>query len=185
MRHRLLTVLTLVLALVLGGCGGGGSTQSGASSPATTAATSSGGTTATACPTENTRSFAKTRFVADVGGALFLLNRYIVKPYQKGTFTKGADGRTAALIKAGLAAAATAKLVSNARENAKANPTLCKTIAAPLDQLAASLNGVVDGLKSGSLDAGAIGGLSGLLGSLKQKAAEAGVPVTEQPAPLG
>ena len=184
MRHRLLTVLTLVLALVLGGCGGGGSTESGASSPAATA-TSSGGTTATACPTEHTRSFAKTRFVADVGGALLLLNRYIVKPYQKGSFTKGADGRTAALIKAGLAAAATAKLVSNARENAKANPTLCKTIAGPLDQLAASLNGVVDGLKSGSLDAGAIGGLSGLLGSLKQKAAEAGVPVTEQPVPLG
>ena len=184
MRHRLLPVLTLVLALVLGGCGGGGSTESGASSPAATA-TSSGGTTATACPTENTRSVAKTRFVADVGGALFLLNRYIVNPYQKGSFTKGADGRTAALIKAGLAAAATAKLVSNARENAKANPTLCKTIAGPLDQLAASLNGVVDGLKSGSLDAGAIGGLSGLLGSLKQKAAEAGVPVTEQPVPLG
>ena len=141
--------------------------------------------TATDCPTENTRSFAKTRFVADVGGALFLLNRYIVNPYQKGTFTKGADGRTAALIKAGLAAAATAKLVSNARENAKANPTLCRTVAGPLDQLAASLNGVVDGLKSGSLDAGAIGGLSGLLGSLKQKAGEAGVPVTEQPVPLG
>ena len=69
------------------------------------------------------------RFVADVGGSLFLLNRYIVNPYQKGGFTKGADGRTAALIKAGLAAAATAKLVSNARENAGANPTLCKTIA--------------------------------------------------------
>jgi len=185
MRHRLLPALALVLALVLGGCGGGGSTESGASSPASTAASPTGGASATACPTENTRSFAKTRFVADLGGALFLLNRYIVNPYQKGSFTKGADGRTAALIKAGLAAAATAKLVSNARENAKANPTLCKTIAAPLDQLAASLNGVVDGLKSGSLDAGAIGGLSGLLGSLKQKAAEAGVPVTEQPAPLG
>ena len=184
MRHRLIPALTLVLALVLGGCGGGGSTESGASSPASTAATSTGGTSATDCPTENTRSFAKTRFVADVGGALFLLNRYIVNPYQKGSFTKGADGRTAALIKAGLAAAATAKLVSNARENAKANPTLCRTVAAPLDQLAASLNGVVDGLKSGSVDAGAIGGLSGLLGSLKQKAAAAGVPVTEQPVPL-
>ena len=183
MRHRLLPALALVLALVLSSCGGGGSTESGASSPASTA-TSTGGTSTTDCPTENTRSFAKTRFVADVGGALFLLNRYIVNPYQKGSFTKGADGRTAALIKAGLAAAATAKLVNNARENAKANPTLCKTIAAPLDQLAASLNGVVDGLKSGSLDAGAIGGLSGLLGSLKQKAAAAGVPVTEQPVPL-
>ena len=128
--------------------------------------------------------FAKTRFVADVGGSLFLLNRYLLKPYRAGAFTKGAQGRTKALIKAGLAAAATAKLVSNARENAKANPTLCKTVAGPLGQLASSLNGVVDGLKSGSLDAGAIGGISGLLGSLQQKSGQAGVPVQEQPVPL-
>ena len=124
MRHRLLPVLTLVLALVLTGCGGGGSAESGASSPASTAATS-GGSSTTDCPTENTRSFAKTRVVADVGGALFLLNRYIVNPYQKGSFTKGADGRTAAQIKAGRGAAATAKLGSHARQNAQAHPTLC------------------------------------------------------------
>jgi hypothetical protein len=183
MRNRLVVALSLALALVLGGCGGGGSSSTGASSgPA--APSSSVSASATACPTENTRSFAKTRFVADVGGSLFLINRYIVRPYRAGTFAKGANGRTAALIKAGLAAAATAKLVSNARENAKANPTLCRTVAGPLDQLAGSLNGVVDGLKSGSLDAGAIGGISGLLGSLQQKAAAAGVPVQEQQVPL-
>jgi hypothetical protein len=183
MRNRLVVALSLALALVLGGCGGGGSSCTGASSgPA--APSSSVSASATACPTENTRSFAKTRFVADVGGSLFLINRYIVRPYRAGTFAKGANGRTAALIKAGLAAAATAKLVSNARENAKANPTLCRTVAGPLDQLAGSLNGVVDGLKSGSLDAGAIGGISGLLGSLQQKAAAAGVPVQEQQVPL-
>ena len=189
MRNRLVVVLGLVLALVLSGCGGGGSSNTGATSPGPAVSSSSAsspasGTSATDCPTENTRSFAKTRFVADVGGSLFLLNRYIVKPYQAGTFKKGANGRTAALIKAGLAAAATAKLVSNARENAKANPTLCKTVAGPLGQLTSSLNGVVDGLKSGSLDAGAIGGISGLLGSLQQKSAEAGVPVQEQQVPL-
>jgi hypothetical protein len=187
MRNRLVVALSLVLALVLGGCGGGGSSSTGTSSgPAASAAapSSSVSASASACPTENTRSFAKTRFVADVGGSLFLVNRYIVRPYRAGTFAKGANGRTVALIKAGLAAAATAKLLSNARENARANPTLCRTVAGPLDQLAASVNGVVDGLKSGSLNAGAIGGISGLLGSLQQKAAEAGVPVKEQPVPL-
>jgi hypothetical protein len=188
MRNRLVVVLGLVLALVLSGCGGGGSSTTGATSPGPAASgsatPSASGSTSSDCPTENTRSFAKTRFVTDVGGSLFLLNRYILKPYRAGTFKKGASGRTAALIKAGLAAAATAKLVSNARENAKANPTLCKTVAGPLGQLTSSLNGVVDGLKSGSLDAGAIGGISGLLGSLQQKSAEAGVPVQEQQVPL-
>jgi hypothetical protein len=189
MRNRLIVVLGLVLALVLAGCGGGGSSDTGAGAADSTSSSASpsmsgSDAAATDCPTENTRSFAKTRFVADVGGSLFLLNRYLLKPYRAGAFTKGAQGRTKALIKAGLAAAATAKLVSNARENAKANPTLCKTVAGPLGQLASSLNGVVDGLKSGSLDAGAIGGISGLLGSLQQKSGQAGVPVQEQPVPL-
>ena len=188
MRNRLIVVVGLVLALVLTSCGGGTSSTAGATSPgpamSASSASPSASSTSTDCPTENTRSFAKTRFVADVGGSLFLLNRYIVKPYQAGTFKKGANGRTFALIKAGLAAATTAKLVSNARENAKANPTLCKTIAGPLGQLTSSLNGVVDGLKSGSLDSGAIGGISGLLGSLQQKAAGAGVPVQERAVPL-
>lgn len=137
-------------------------------------------TDSSSCPTANTTSFAKTRFVGDVSSTLFLLNRYVVNPFQAGTFTKGASGRTRAIIKAGLAVAASAKLLKNAAANAEANPTLCKTVAAPLKRLTSSLGGVVDGLKSGSLSAGAISGLGGLLSSVKDEASKAGFPVSEK-----
>lgn len=113
------------------------------------------------------------------------MNRYVLKPYQGGKFTKGASGRTSAIVKAGLAVAATTKLLKNAQQNAKANPTLCKAVAGPLTQLTNGLSGVLSGLKSGSLPGGAISGLSGLLGSVKSKATQAGIPLTEQPVPLG
>ncbi len=146
---------------------------------------SSSGPSSASCPTSNTRAFAKARFVTDLGGSLFLMNRYVVQPYQAGKFTKGASGRTIAIVKAGVAAATTAKLLKNAAANAKANPTLCKTVAGPLTTLSTSLGGVVSSLKSGSLNTGALSGITGLLSTVKNGAAKAGVPVTEQQIPLG
>ncbi len=145
MRQRLLLMLTLSIALFVAGCGAAKTNTAapGATNPSPTA-------TATAapadCPTQNTKAFAKSRFVADLGGSLFLLHRYIVKPYQAGTFTKGANGRTVALIKAAAAAAATAKLLSNAKDNAKANPTLCRNVAGPLGQISGQLGNLVSSL---------------------------------------
>lgn len=112
------------------------------------------------------------------------MNRYVLQPYKGGKFTKGTGGRTAALIKAGIATAATAKLLKNAKENAKASPSLCKAVSGPLTQLSNGLDGVVDGLKSGSLPESAISGVGGLLGSVTSKAAEAGIPIKEQEVPL-
>lgn len=148
---RLAAMAVLLCALVVGGCGSSKTVSTGPASAAASSSASasapSGGSTAasgslspgggstaasgspspgaaSSCPTANTRSFAKTRFVADVGGSLFLMRRYVLQPYQAGSFRKGAKGRTKAIIKAGVAAATTAKLVKNASENAKANPTL-------------------------------------------------------------
>ena len=185
--RRILIIPALVLSLLVAGCGsskkttgGAAATSSSQAGSTSTASTSTTATGAAACPTGNTRSFAKTRFVTDVGGALFLVNRYVLQPYKAGTFTKGAHGRTLALVKAAAAVAATTKLLKNAQENAKANPTLCKTVAGPLTKLTNGLSGVVSGLKSGSLSAGAVSGLGGLLGSVKSGAAKAGIPVQEQ-----
>jgi hypothetical protein len=181
MRNRLVVALSLALALVLGGCGGGGSSSTGASSgPA--APSSSVSASATACPTENTRSFAKTRFVADLGGAAFLTKRYIYTPYRDGKFRKGASGRTLAIVKAGVAAATSVKLLKNAQENAQANPTLCKTIAAPMSAAIASLGGVTAALGSGDLTA--LSGLGSALDNLRGLAGKAGVDVPEQPVGL-
>lgn len=187
MRRQALIVPTLLFALLVAGCGGSSNTTTPGPSATTSAQPGSGASgsdAATDCPTENTRSFAKTRFAADIGGSLFLMNRYVLQPYRGGKFTKGTGGRTAALIKAGIATAATAKLLKNAKENAKASPSLCKAVSGPLTQLSNGLDGVVDGLKSGSLPESAISGVGGLLGSVTSKAAEAGIPIKEQEVPL-
>lgn len=191
--RRILIIPALLLSLLVAGCGSSTTkttTGAGASSSSATEAGSTPGTTGSAdagstdCPTSNTKSFAKTRFVADVGGALFLMNRYVLKPYRAGSFTKGAHGRTIALIKAGTAVAATTKLLKNAQDNAKSNPTLCKSVSGPLGKLSNGLTGVVSGLKSGSLSGAGISGLGGLLGSVTSGAAKAGIPVKEQPVSL-
>lgn len=190
MRSRILIVPALLFALLVGGCGAATSNTTAARGSTTSSqpagsASSTGPSSSAPCPTSNTRSFAKTRFVADVGGSLFLMNRYILAPYQAGKFRKGASGRTFAIVKAGIAAASTAKLLSNAAANAKANPTLCKSVAGPLSQLSTTLSGAVSSLKSGTLDTGALAGLSGLVGSVKAGAAKAGIPLSEQQVPLG
>lgn len=197
--RRLFVIPALVLSLLVAGCGGSSTkstTGAGASSSAgqtaagttgagdTAAATSTAGTSSTDCPTGNTKSFAKTRFVADVGGALFLANRYVLQPYKAGKFTKGASGRTVALIKAATAVAATTKLLKNAQSNAQANPTLCKAVSGPLSKLTSAMGGLTSGLKSGSLPTGALAGIGGLLGTVKSGAAKAGIPVNEQSVPL-
>lgn len=187
--RRILIVPALVLSLLVAGCGSSTKTAKSSAGAAATSAQQSassaaGSTTAAGCPTSNTKSFAKTRFVADVGGALYLSNRYLLKPYKAGTFKKGAHGRTLALIKAAAAVAATTKLLKNAQTNAKANPTLCKSVSGPLTKVTSSLSGVVGGLKSGSLTGGGLAGLGGLLGTLQSKAASAGIPVKETSVPL-
>jgi|GEM_PF-1130413 len=199
MSRRVLIVPIMALALLVSGCGGsssktvtavGGDTVTSAQASQPTAGASTGSTSgaeasSSSCPTSNTRTFAKTRFASDVGGSLFLMNRYVLKPYRLGKFTKGVSGRTLAFVKAGVAIATTAKLVKNATENAKANPTLCKAVSAPLTQLSEALSGLKDGLKTGTLAEGVIPGLSGLADTVKSKAADGGFPVTEQPAQLG
>ena len=191
MRSRMLIVPMLLLTLLVGGCGGssssnaGGSSSSGSSAGSSPASSSSATSEAASCPTSNTRSFAKARFVTDIGGSLYLMRRYVLQPYQAGKFTKGAKGRTAAIVKAGIAGATTVKLLKNASENAKANPTLCKTVAAPLATLTNSVGDVVNAAKSGSLNGGTVAALGGLLSRIKTGASQAGVPVSEQQVPLG
>ncbi len=191
--RRLFVIPALVLSLLVAGCGGsstksttgaGASSSSGQTAAATAGDTAAAGTSSTDCPSDNTRSFAKTRFVADVGGALFLANRYVLQPYKAGKFTKGASGRTVALIKAATAVAATTKLLKNAQTNAQANPTLCKAVSGPLSKLTNAMGGLTSGLKSGSLPTSALAGIGGLLGTVKSAAGKAGIPVSEQSVPL-
>ena len=194
--HRLVMTVAPVAVttmIALTGCHGGSdastsptaaSASSTLESPATsttsaTSATSMGSTVGqpAACPTENTRSFAKTRFVADLGLTAGTFHRYIYKPYKAGAFDKGAKGRTLALIKAGATAAADVKLLHNATKNVQANPTLCATLAKPIGQLANQLSALSSEVTSGNL--AGITSVEPLVSGLMSAATSAGIPVKE------
>lgn len=189
MRNTRYAVVPVIAgSLMLAGCGGNSdsssdsssSSSNGTASSASSSAGSKSDTTiasASDCPTDNTRSFAKTRFVADVGFAAGSFHRWIYKPYKAGKFQKGAKGRTLALAKAAGTAALDAKAISNATKNVKANPTLCKKLGVPMSKLNDQLSGLGSKIKSGDL--ASIATTQGLVSSIMSGAKSSGLNINE------
>jgi hypothetical protein len=188
-RRRLaLAVPLLLVALLFSACAAKSSSSAGSASSAAVASnnsaapgSSSAATSSAGCPTSNTTAFAKTKFVLHTGLAFGAFHRYIYKPYRAGTFRSGAHGRISAFVKAGLAALFIKREVRLAYGDVKANPTLCKTIAAPLQAVGDKISGVVNSLKGGDTS-----GVSGIQQSVQQaeaKASAAGTKITENANP--
>ena len=192
MKNRLLaaTMSLLLVAFVATGCKSkttSSSTSSPSSGQTISASVASGGSgsvePASTCPTSNTTSFAKTKFVLHTGLAFGAFHRYLYKPYQAGTFKSGAHGRISAFIKAGLAALYIKREVRLASADVAANPLLCKAIAAPLRTVGTDIHAAVSKLKGG--DASALTAIQTTIGSVEGKSAQNGATVTENPnAPL-
>ncbi|RMI42011.1 hypothetical protein EBO15_21300 [Actinomadura harenae] len=195
-------MLPVLLALVLLGSGACGSNRAqhatGASklatpSPGSPGAGGTGGATGTegatgtaspaACPTSSTKKFAKTRFVGDAGLAFGSFHRYIYKPWQAGSFKSGAQGRGKAIAKAAAAGAFTVNRLNAARKLVNADPTLCKALKQPLDNLWASVSGLTGKLKSGNADPNEIGGVGGAIEKFRQEAGQNGANIKDQAPP--
>lgn len=175
----LLAVPVLSASLVLTGCGGGGSTTTTTGGQQGQAASASSSVDpATQCPSQATQSFAKTRFVTNVGLAAGAFYQWIYKPYHGGKFQQGADGRTMAMVKAGLAGAFAAKQVKDATNNVKADPTLCKAFIVPMTKLGDQLQGIGDKIKTG--DVAAITGLAGSMTQVQDLAKQKGMEIVPQ-----
>ena len=117
--------------------------------------------------------FAKTQFVAHMGLAYGAFRRYIQRPYNEGRFTNGADGRTAAIAKAALAAAFSYSELKRAHKAAQSDDTLRKKLLDPFDRLLDRFGGAV-----GTLEAGRLPDVAALIGSfagIKELAKAAGV----------
>ena len=146
-------VIALVagLMILLGGATACSSSSSStqAATPASQTASSAASPSAASCASVGTRKIPKTRLLADLALTYGAFHRYLYKPYKAGAFRKGADGRVKAIIKAGLATAVIVKLLSNAKENAAADPTLCKYVPS-MDNIKASLSNLADKIKGGS-----------------------------------
>jgi hypothetical protein len=172
MKRVRITVLITVLMILLGGaaaCSSASSVTHAAPSPSqavSSVVNQSASPSAASCASAGTRKIPKTRLLADLALAYGAFHRYLYNPYKAGEFHKGANGRTKAIIKAGLATAAIVKLLSNASKNAAADPTLCKFVPS-IDDIKASLTRLAEKIRGGSATSGDAESTKGLLDQLK------------------
>ncbi|MEU9203995.1 hypothetical protein [Streptomyces sp. NPDC048332] len=169
--RRLLVALLLSCSVLTGtaACGSDDGSSSSASSTASPTGTSSA----------EAQKYAKTRFVANAGLAAGATYQWIVKPYRAGKFKKGADGRTFALVKAGLAGGFAYNRLKAATENAKGDPLLSKAVA-PLTAGIASLKGMATKLRKGEMGDGDIGAFESVINSIKDAGKSAGAEVEDK-----
>lgn len=173
------TAVAIALLALITAC----SSSSSSANSTTTANGAALGASASAspgtCPTSNTKSFAKTRFVADAALAGGAFKRYIYTPAKDGKFAKGAHGRVTTLIKAAAAGAFVINRLDAAKSAAEANPTLCKLIVAPLENLKSSITGLISKSKSGNISAGDVSNTSSLLENFRGAATQGGAGFTD------
>ena len=187
-------VIALIPLLVITDCGKGAQNGTASAASASGAASSDSAVPADpsesaadaapideSCPASNTIAFAKTKFLAHTGLAFGAFHRYLYKPFQAGTFKKGASGRITAFIKGGLAALFVKREIRLASEDVKANPTLCKAIAAPLGQIGDTVQNAFDKLKTG--DASGITSVNSAVSSVEGTSAKDGDAITENDNP--
>ncbi|MFD0073974.1 hypothetical protein ACFVIY_16230 [Streptomyces sp. NPDC127166] len=138
-----------------------------------------GAATPSASASFEQQKLAKTRFVANAGLAAGATYQWIVKPYRAGKFKKGADGRTFALVKAGLAGAFTYNRLKAALNNAKGDPLLSKAVA-PLAAGIESLKELGTKLRKGEVGDADVGAFESVINSVKDAGRSAGAEVVDQ-----
>ncbi|MFE0737936.1 hypothetical protein [Streptomyces sp. NPDC058855] len=169
-RRALVAVLLSGTLLATTAACGGDDKQSG---------TANGQATPSVSATAERQKLAKTRFVANAGLAAGATYQWIVKPYRAGTFKKGADGRTVALVKAGLAGAFAYNRLKAAVNNAKGDPLLSKAVA-PLSAGIDSLKDMGTKLRKGEATSGDVGAFEKVINSVKDAGRSAGAEVVDK-----
>jgi hypothetical protein len=175
MFRKLSVILVIALLAFTVACGSSGSSTNAASGGASAVAAASPG----ACPTSNTKSFAKTRFVADIALAGGAFKRYIYTPAKAGKFKKGAKGKILALVKGAAAGAFVINRLDAAKTAAQSNPTLCKLLAAPIAKFSAAVSGLVGKAKSGSINPADVDSGNSFLSDMHGAASQGGAAFTD------
>jgi hypothetical protein len=176
MFRKLSIILVTALLALTAACSSKSSSTNAASgdgaSPSVVAAASPG-----ACPTKNTESFAKTKFVADVALAGGAFKRYIYTPAKSGKFQKGA--KVLALIKAAAAGAFVVNRLNAAKTAAQSNPTLCKVLAAPVAKFSAAVSGLISKAKGGTINPADVDSGNSFLTDVHSAASQGGAAFTD------
>lgn len=125
------------------------------------------------------QKLAKTRFVANAGLAAGATYQWIIKPARAGKFKKGADGRTFALVKGGLAGAFAYNRLKAAADNAKGDPTLSKLVA-PLTSGIDALKDLPGKLRKGDSTDDVVSSFQKTIDDVKQAGKQAGADVKDK-----
>jgi hypothetical protein len=182
-------VIIPIILLALSGCSSKSkdTADTGAQGPAvgapSAAPTTPGTATPGACPTAPTRKFAKTRFITNAGLAAGAFKRYIYTPYKKGEFKSGGPHHKRAIVKAAAAGLFILDQLRRAKANVQADPTLCRTLSAPIAGLSAVISGLVAKLKKGQVDPTDIATASGGLEGFRRTASSAGAGFKDKDVP--
>lgn len=136
---------------------------------------------ANACPTSETKKFAKTLFVTDTALAGGAFKRYIYTPAKEGKFKNGAKGKNSALVKAAAAGVFVISRLNAAKANVESDPTLCKLISAPITKFSAAVTGLIGKTRGGvgSIGPSDVNGGNSLLGDLHNAATKGGTAFTD------
>ncbi|MGX1673053.1 hypothetical protein [Streptomyces sp. NPDC055400] len=176
--RRAVVALTVSSALLVGGTACSSNDTAKAKAKAKESATVAADVAEpTASTSAEKQKFAKTRFVANAGLAAGATYQWIVKPYRKGKFKKGAHGRKLALVKAGVAGAFTYNRLKAAVKNAKGDPLLSKAVA-PLTAGIDKLKDLPSKLRKG--DGAAVNSFDDVINSVKDAGKSAGAEVKDK-----
>ncbi|MCF2533744.1 hypothetical protein [Yinghuangia soli] len=123
--------------------------------------------------------FAKTKFVLHAGLAAGASYRWIVMPFREGKFQSGADGRTFAMVKAGLAGAFTYHEVKKAIDAAQGDPTLSQALV-PISVVADKLKDLGRKFSTGNGTEADVNDITSVVDGLKSVGAQNGLKVEDQ-----
>jgi hypothetical protein len=127
----------------------------------------------------NPVKLAKTKFVANAGLAAGATYQWIYKPFKAGTFKRGASGRTAAFLKAGLAGTFAYNRLKAAIADAKGDPLLSKAVA-PLTASVDGLKDLANKIRSGQASDADFNQFNNTMNSVKSAASRQGATVTNK-----
>jgi hypothetical protein len=159
------TLVLVVFAGSLAGCGTKTVTQTAANGAVTTR-------------TVPNVHFAKTKFVLHMGLAFGAFHRYIYGPWKSGAFRAGAKGRVKAILKAGTAALFAAHELKTARDDALSDDHL-RPLAEKVEALLGRLTSLGSSLKRGSLNPAELLGAAGAVSSLGAASSGVGAAIKE------
>lgn len=126
--------------------------------------------------------FDKTRFVLHLGAAYFAFHHWDLKPFQDGKFAAGAPGRTANLVKGGLALAFAAHEIVVARKvAANSKSPLLQKLDGQLNSLSTEMSTLGGRLKGGKFNPAELQALNTDTQNFSSAAASAGQTIKDVP----